>query len=1030
MVVPSPPNGSNGKKKRNKNAHQSNHYRATHHSGSKADRKSGGKAGKGNKSINKLFHFGQTGPHLAKFKRQQELKKAKRASKSLNKNNKQKQQQQQHHHHRPQQQQYRGANRKKKRHHHYESSPDQATEYGSGSDSQLSSNDYSDSGEDEGYEHDSDFETGFTFSPSHDTAEASSSHPQHHHNFQQPPLKRLQPSHQGPKRYTLDDHLPIYQQSGKTTTNFERYLSHSAVAPYEDESFSSSVTSSRSGSPNPSSSTSQKALSRQARRHEERERARALRRSQLEQAKQNRPPLFEEYKEGDLEHFEERARLRNKIRKQEALLRQNPGRAKEILRQQQQQTGEEIIFVQPNAPVNNKKKNKRERQQQLLQQIRQQTTEQHNNDIPTTTTIMNNNSYVALQEESDGSRSPSSDMEVSSGGESPTPQASTPPAAVDDLQTGADYIAFDISDDESEFNKQQQIQVAPRPTSVVAGSKRKRGTADDDSGSDTEGATGPPPNCPWMGHRRYSRMKNVPVMLTQELKDFVAYISPTREEHQVRKYVFMRIERTVKQLWPEASLHIFGSYETMLYLPSSDLDVVVKFPWTYATKHLMELARRLRSDRVASWLQSIAKARVPIIKMRESITDLAVDISFNIDNGVQSAIMVKRFMEAAPGLKPLTMLVKHFLMLKDFNEPYIGGLGSYTTMIMILSFLQQHDKVRTGEIDPNENLGPLLIEFFELYGFKFNYERVGISVVGRGRYLPKPASAARPNQGGRFGGGGRFRQDEFLIYCEDPNDATNDTGRPSYKMRQIREVFAGAHSELSRRVQERHQELFGKFEGGHSTSSSHIRFDDRNQVAADSREKSHGLHREREQEKSLIHGVLSIPYKVIQSRQKLENVFYRGIFQDMFGHPHGLEGLDKIEAEEAQRKKMAEASSGANGGVCGNGGSSLPPPQHHRFVGASDTSDEEGDNVIEVSDDDNYDDYNSEEKDEYEQAFENMLSQAREDLGFDEDDVHEVPTANKNPANVASSEGSIQLPQIFDLTVAPGGSQECAIYLD
>ena len=39
--------------------------------------------------------------------------------------------------------------------------------------------------------------------------------------------------------------------------------------------------------------------------------------------------------------------------------------------------------------------------------------------------------------------------------------------------------------------------------------------------------------------------------------------------------------------------------------------------------------------------------------------------------------------------------------------------------------------------DKDINLGVLLIEFFELYGKKFNYDNVGIRLVGNGSYFNK-----------------------------------------------------------------------------------------------------------------------------------------------------------------------------------------------------------------------------------------------------------------------------------------------------
>jgi len=55
------------------------------------------------------------------------------------------------------------------------------------------------------------------------------------------------------------------------------------------------------------------------------------------------------------------------------------------------------------------------------------------------------------------------------------------------------------------------------------------------------------------------------------------------------------------------------------------------------------------------------------------------------------------------------------------NEVWTGGISSYGLILMTISFLQNHKR---GEgRNPNVNLGVLLIEFFELYGRQFNYEK-------------------------------------------------------------------------------------------------------------------------------------------------------------------------------------------------------------------------------------------------------------------------------------------------------------------
>lgn len=73
---------------------------------------------------------------------------------------------------------------------------------------------------------------------------------------------------------------------------------------------------------------------------------------------------------------------------------------------------------------------------------------------------------------------------------------------------------------------------------------------------------------PWMESSDYSDLRSVQAIFTQELCDFVRYMEPTDEEHQVRSYVFLLVEREVQKLWPTARLVMYGSYRTRVYLPT------------------------------------------------------------------------------------------------------------------------------------------------------------------------------------------------------------------------------------------------------------------------------------------------------------------------------------------------------------------------------------------------------------------------------------------------------------------------------
>ncbi|KAK3820382.1 MAG: hypothetical protein J3Q66DRAFT_336988 [Benniella sp.] len=451
-----------------------------------------------------------------------------------------------------------------------------------------------------------------------------------------------------------------------------------------------------------------------------------------------------------------------------------------------------------------------------------------------------------------------------------------------EFDLGADFIAFEDSDDEDEpinhpkKNEPSKTGRPPhkgatnsyfdRPTTEFHGGKRRR-PVDEDEDPDEGPMTGPPPGCPWMGHRNYSKMASVPIMLTQELWDFVDYISPTKEEHQIREYVVRLVRKTVKDLWSNADVVVFGSFDTMLYLPTSDLDIVLLRDGGFNKLDLNRLASHLRRSGIANEVTVISKAKVPLVKFKESITGIPVDISFNLTNGIDSGQVISTYINEIPALRPLTMLVKYFLMIKNHNEVYKGGIGSYTTVIMILSFLQMHPQIQVGNIDPMDNLGVLLIEFFELYGLCFNYTRVGLTVRDNGSYFEKKDMPTN-HRSGRSG-----QAQKLLLSCIDPNDPTNDTAKGSYSLQKIREVFAGAYGALTQAVQNRDRELFMDDK---RVSSSHVQFDDRNRVAADSKQKSSGLHRSTQV--SLIKEVYQVPMHIIRHRQKIAKVFLDGTY--------------------------------------------------------------------------------------------------------------------------------------------------------
>ncbi len=78
----------------------------------------------------------------------------------------------------------------------------------------------------------------------------------------------------------------------------------------------------------------------------------------------------------------------------------------------------------------------------------------------------------------------------------------------------------------------------------------------------------------------------------------------------------------------------------MLFLYCSDIDVVVVGKWKQLPLWTLEKALRERGIADESSIKVLDRASVPIIKLTDKRTDIRLDISFNMNNGVRSAELI------------------------------------------------------------------------------------------------------------------------------------------------------------------------------------------------------------------------------------------------------------------------------------------------------------------------------------------------------------------------------------------------------
>ncbi|KAI5850323.1 hypothetical protein DFP73DRAFT_472666 [Morchella snyderi] len=306
---------------------------------------------------------------------------------------------------------------------------------------------------------------------------------------------------------------------------------------------------------------------------------------------------------------------------------------------------------------------------------------------------------------------------------------------------------------------------------------------------------------PWVrGGADHSRSLETTDWLHKEITDFMAYIQPRAYEHAIRRDLVHRVRQVITNLWPDVDVRVFGSFAAELYLPTSDVDLVVvsksfvefDLPKYNTRQSLNKLAGALKKSGITTWqdVQVIASAKVPIIKFTDSITKIHVDISFENSSGLVANETFQRWRIEYPAMPVLVVLIKHFLSIRGLNEPYQGGLGSFSVTCMVISMLQLLPSVRSGAVDPRLHLGVMLLEFLELYGKNINTSVVGIRVDDNapGYFRKTGAFNVNPNH------------KTWQLCIQDPHDPENDVAKSSYQISLILQCFADAYDALVKQM--------------------------------------------------------------------------------------------------------------------------------------------------------------------------------------------------------------------------------------
>ena len=287
------------------------------------------------------------------------------------------------------------------------------------------------------------------------------------------------------------------------------------------------------------------------------------------------------------------------------------------------------------------------------------------------------------------------------------------------------------------------------------------------------------------------------IRLHKEIIDFYEYVRPRDFEDRIRRELVEHLRAIVKTKWRDVDIYPFGSFMSGLYLPTADMDIAVCSKYyldtnqaRYYTKgHLFSLKNYLKDNKVAyrNEFDVITRAKVPLVKYADKVTALKVDISLEKFDGYRAIQTFLDWKAKYPAMPILVAFVKHFLLMRGLNEPVNGGIGGFSVICLVVHLLDSLPQVQSGSMVPEHHLGELLMEFFDYYGNKFNYETVAIRM--------NPPGLVNKNRVSNV----VYRNlDRFSIL--DPNNPENDIAGGSSNTATILRHFSAAYALLKERM--------------------------------------------------------------------------------------------------------------------------------------------------------------------------------------------------------------------------------------
>ena len=280
-------------------------------------------------------------------------------------------------------------------------------------------------------------------------------------------------------------------------------------------------------------------------------------------------------------------------------------------------------------------------------------------------------------------------------------------------------------------------------------------------------------------------------------------------EEEAARLLIASISSIVGKRYPDNPMSTIGSHSTGLADRLSDFDLALSLPdleksplerGPSPTRPLAVKARRRALWGVHKTLSQsdqfrdteYISARVPIVKAIHRNTHLKLDIQTLSPHEITREYILN-YLAEFPTLRPLYIIFRSALHLRQLNNVHEGGLGSYSIFMMIVNALK-HSLDRHAKDDLVNHFLYILDFYSNANLYKYGYSPDPPRIFEKHQSKQSADEKIARLQDPMLCGLDVMRKFDpkkpYLLCLQDPANPINDLGRKAYGIKHVQKLFS------------------------------------------------------------------------------------------------------------------------------------------------------------------------------------------------------------------------------------------------